>query len=704
VSLRAPIVFTLFRTELRMLLRDRRVLLTSLVLPMLITPLLMLGSKTSIERREKALREMTYRYAVTGPEAASVRELVRITSARVDSKSKTNKARFQFAAERSDDATNALAKGSIHFILEGLGSGGYRATNGTNAAVAAEQPNIDEEEEETPAAGAWTVRVVFRGDRDDSGTGASQMREALWETRRLQRAALLKSRGLPVKPSELAVIDSKDLASKRQVAGVALGRGLTLILMLFILTGGAVVAIDSIAGEKERGTLETLLTTAASRVEILTAKHLGVLAIALLITLLQSANLLVYVGFKLLPLPENLAAAVTPGTVILLFFMYLPVAALVASVLLLISGYAKSYKEAQMYFMPALLLGLVPAIVPFLPGISLRSVVALLPVANVAVAVKDILTGSYDWPMIALAWLVTAGATVWITRAGARFLLTERLITASDRDVVEATGGLPLFERHVWRWFALLWGVLLIVSGYTEKLDIRLQLIVNLVILFFGAVLLMLRRYHLDPRAALSLRPPRPMVWLGVLFAAPGGFITALGVFQLANYFLPAPTSVIEAFGEGVLPKSIPFWQLLVFMTVLPGVFEELTFRGMLLHGLHRRLRPAALVLVVGVVFGIYHVALFRFVPTACLGMMFAAVTLLTGSIYPAMLWHALSNALGLLAYKLQVPETGLDPICYVAAGGMLAVAFWIFWRNRTPYPALKEQRREIARVASTVT
>ena len=100
----------------------------------------------------------------------------------------------------------------------------------------------------------------------------------------------------------------------------SLGRGLTLFLMLFILMGGAVVAIDSIAGEKERGTLEKLLTTAASRGEILAAKHLGVLAIALLITLLQSANLLIYVGFKVVPLPVNLAAAVTPGTVILLFF------------------------------------------------------------------------------------------------------------------------------------------------------------------------------------------------------------------------------------------------------------------------------------------------------------------------------------------------------------------------------------------------
>ena len=113
MKLRSPIVFTLFRTELRMLLRDRRVLLTSLVLPMLITPLLMLGSKATVERHEKTLREMTYRYAVTGAEAASVRELVQATRARIDSRSKTSHTQFRFAEEKSDDATNALAKRSL---------------------------------------------------------------------------------------------------------------------------------------------------------------------------------------------------------------------------------------------------------------------------------------------------------------------------------------------------------------------------------------------------------------------------------------------------------------------------------------------------------------------------------------------------------------------------------------------------------------
>jgi hypothetical protein len=69
---------------------------------------------------------------------------------------------------------------------------------------------------------------------------------------------------------------------------------------------------------------------------------------------------------------------------------------------------------------------------------------------------------------------------------------------------------------------------------------------------------------------------------------------------------------------------------------------------------------------------------------------MFAAVTLLTGSIFPAMLWHCLSNAAGILTFKLQIPETELTPACYFSGVGLLAVSFWIFWRNRTPYPGLR--------------
>ncbi len=672
-----------------MIFRDRRILFTSILLPILLTPFLILISHRSIRHYEQTLKTSEHPYAVAGERTNEVRALL----AQVHERLKTNQQAFKFNEKTVTDAMTSLVKDEVHFVVRGFTGGQPRATN-PPAAKGVPGP-VDKPEGEAEVAGALVVELVFRGDRDYSAFAAGSMADALGESRRLLRSQALVQHGFPVQVKQMAVVENREIAQPKAVAGLRLGMMLTMFLFIFIMMGGAMVAADSIAGEKERGTLETLLTTAASRLEILTAKQLSILVMAALITLIQVGNLLAFVAFKGFPGMGEMSGVLSPGIVVLLIFLCLPMAALACSALLLVSGWAKSYKEAQMYLMPMMLLGIVPALAPMLPGASLRSVLVLVPMANLAIGVRDVLTRQFDWPMLVLAWVITVGAAAWVMRWSARFLLTERMITAADRDDVEAKGGLPLFQRQVWRWFALIWASLLIVSGFSEKCDLRVQLFINLVLIFFGFCCLILRYYHLPVREALALRAPRPLVWLGVLIAVPAGFICALGAFQVANLFLPAPQAMVEQLSQSVFPAHIPAWQILLGISVMPGIFEEITFRGVLLHGLHRKLHPAVLVVVVGLVFGIFHVALFRFVPTAALGMMLAAVTLLTGSIFPAMLWHALSNALGVLAYKWQIPENGLDPSIYLLGLGLLAAAFWIFWRQRTPYPGLRPWRRQ---------
>ena len=467
------------------------------------------------------------------------------------------------------------------------------------------------------------------------------------------------------------------------------------MLLIFIMSGGAVVATDSLAGEKERGTLETLLTTAASRVEIIAAKHLVIVTTALVITADPGDQL---PGLRELQADpgarQDFAAAVPPQVAVLLLVLYLPVAALASSVLLLTSGYARTYKEAQLYFFPVFLLGIVPTLAPFLPGLALRSAIVIVPVANLSVAVKEILIGTFDWPMIAAAWVVTAVAALWTSRLAVRALSTEKLITASEADSVDVRGGPALFPRHVLRWFAVMWALLLAIAvNMPAGTDIRVQLLVNLLGLFFGATVLMIRRYRLDVREALALRPVKPVVWLAVILAAPAGMVAGVGVFRLANLFVPVPTRVLESFGQEILPTGIPLWQTVALLSILPGIFEEMTFRGMLLHGLRARLHPAALAVVVGLVFGLFHVALFRIAPTAFLGVMLASITLLTGSIFPAMLWHALNNAMGLLLSQVNMPLDRAEWGVYAAGAAILVAAFWIVYRNRTPYPGLRPWR-----------
>ncbi|HWQ93404.1 MAG TPA: ABC transporter permease subunit, partial [Clostridia bacterium] len=466
MRLQPDILLTLFRTELRMLFRDRRVLIMSIAIPVLIMPLLFFGSQARLKQREQKLQDMTCRYAVEGSQTQPVRDLMTATTARLEREQagRTNKPALRAIEVPSSDPMAALNRNDIQVILKGLTPAEYQSGKGTNHAGAKtgrDRPNPDEKIE-----APLVVELVGRADRDDSMSCVGRITEALKATRMEQRTGLLRGAGFHIAPAEAGAITEVDLASKRQVGGLALGRFITALLLVFILSGGAVAAIDSLAGEKERGTLETLLTTSASRLEIIIAKLLTVLALAFLITAIQSANLLAYVGFKLIPLPTHFAAAITPGVAVLLLVLYLPLAALAAGVLLLISGHAKTYKEAQMLFFPVFLVGLAPALAPMFPGLPLHSAVVLLPVAGLAVAARDILIGLYDWPMILAAWLSTAAAAGWTAWIGVRYLSAERLITAADTDAADLAGGPALFRRHVLRWFAVLWGALLITNNY----------------------------------------------------------------------------------------------------------------------------------------------------------------------------------------------------------------------------------------------
>jgi sodium transport system permease protein len=175
------------------------------------------------------------------------------------------------------------------------------------------------------------------------------------------------------------------------------------------------------------------------------------------------------------------------------------------------------------------------------------------------------------------------------------------------------------------------------------------------------------------------------------------------------TYLFPVPRDLVEAFGDVMLGADLPLWQMIFFLTVLPGVLEELTFRGVLLHGLRARLGPVPAVLAIGAIFGLFHVSLFRIVPTAYLGGLLAAVVLLTGSIFPAMVWHTLNNALALVpAHRGWVDVNTELPGWSVYVGLLgLGVCFAMLWQFRRPYPdpvAARAARRASSRPREQLT
>ena len=670
---RAGVVWTLLRYELLMLVRDTRTILIAVVAPLLLFPAILLVMRAVERSEERRLETLTYHYAVTGEEADAARGLVARAVALDVERPDTARPPLALVERRTAPRPDSLLQaGELHLVVEGWPAGADTASDGADVPV---------------------VRLRYRGDRDASRSAMERLRARLDELRSMRRDSVYRAAGFPVDPGDVATLEAESVATATEEGAALLGVILTPLLLFLMLSGGSIVAADAIAGEKERGTLETLLTTAAHRREIVVAKLLAVVAVGLAVAVVNVLDLLLFVVVGLLELPAGLAVDLSAGGLVVLLLLFVPLALLVAGVLLLLSGWAKSYKEYQIYFFPVFWVFLVPALAAAVPGMDLRSAVAFAPLAGVAVAVREVMTGDFDWPFLAIAFLSTGAAAWGSVVAASRTLSTERLISAADLDEADLRGGAALFPRQVPVWFGGMWVTLFLTSlWFGEALGLRGQVALNLLGIFLGGSALLLWRYRLPVREALAWRAPHPAVWPAVLVGAPAALVTGLGVSQLAQYVFPVPERLLESFGQYLSPESMPLWQMLLFLAVLPGVCEEIAFRGVLVHGLKGRLRPVPLALVAGLVFGLFHVSLFRILPTAYLGVLLVTVVLITGSLWPAMLWHALNNAAALVPSRLGWVEAEQELAwwVYAAAVAALAAAFAVLWRVRTPLPGVK--------------
>jgi sodium transport system permease protein len=680
-SRRRRVLATLFGLEIKLLLRDKRTIFIAVLLPLLIYPAFILIMRAVSRAGQERLGAATYEFAITGSEAELARSLVQEALALSVAKDDSAEAPANLIEQVVDAPDSLLRAGGLQLVVEGMSREEYREERERESEGDTAVVRQLEELADVPV-----IRLSFRNNSELSVTAAQRMSERLRRLRVQRRDRLLRERGFPLDLEELGKLELNNVAPAEKEAGALLGLFLTPLLVLLVLTGGSVVAADAISGEKERGTIETLLTTAARRGEVVAAKQLAIIAVGTAITVINIANLLVYLVLGVFELPERFAVSVEPAALVVVLLLFLPLAAVVSAALLALSGYAKTYREYQIYFFPALLLFMFPSAAAVLPGIELRSVIVLAPVANVSVAVREVLVGKFDWLFLGLTFAVTTAVAIYTSRLTSRALSVERLITAAEIDEAEFVGGPALFPKRVLRWFGLLWVTLFVSSlWFGGELGVRAQVVLNVVGIFFGGSLLIMWRYRLDPREALSLRPVRFPVWIAVLIGAPSAYVVGVGVAQLADLILPVPERMLESFGEYLLAPDLALWQIILFFAVLPGIFEEIAFRGVLLHGLRVRLRPVALCLVTGAIFGFFHVDLFRILPTAFLGVVLGAIVLISGSIFPAMLWHTLNNSVALVPAYFGVTIEYL-PLWSFGLGLLgLALAFWILWRNRLP-------------------
>ena len=363
-----------YRKELLDTLRDRRTLFSAIIVPILLFPIMTLGFGSIASRLIEQARQEAASVMLLGEEhAPSLAALLRetdglgIVEANDDYVERINNKTLRAAVEFSPDFEASL-----------LGDTGAPPT----------------------------ITIYHYMGELRSQFAVRSLQKVIREYRIALVEAHLARNGLH--PDVLTPFQSteENVASAEKVGGNILGRLLPYMIIILCLTGALYPAMDLTAGEKERGTIETILATPAARSELVLGKFLLVLTASIVtavlalgsfaITLSASGNLVRRLSENGVPFAISLKAV---GSV---FLLVLPLAVMFSAALMAISLLAKSFKEAQSYIQPLMIVAILPAIAAMLPGVELNTRLALVPILNVSLVSKEIFTGSYPWDLILL--------------------------------------------------------------------------------------------------------------------------------------------------------------------------------------------------------------------------------------------------------------------------------------------------------------
>lgn len=398
-------VWIIYRKELRDALRDRRTLISSIVVPTLLMPLLLFGVGRVMQRAVAEAREEVPAVAVLG--GAGAPDLMARLAA---------DPRVRVVAVPAD-WREAIAAKRLRAVLE-----------------------LPERLEERLRAGdaAPAVRIFHYQGELKSENGARVAERIVTEHRERVVTERLAARGLgpgAVRPFE---VRRENVAPPEKVGGNLFGGLVPYFIILLCFTGAIYPAMDLTAGEKERGTMETLLCSPVARVDIVLGKFFLVLTgslASMFFVVASMAGSALLGGVMLFGAAGAGAAAAAAGPAALtagglptidplglagVFAMVLPVAVLFSAVALTVSLFAKSYKEAQSYLGPLIVVVLVPGMIAALPGTELTARTALIPLLNLSLVCKEMLSGSWPWGYIALIFasssLYAAGALALAVR------------------------------------------------------------------------------------------------------------------------------------------------------------------------------------------------------------------------------------------------------------------------------------------------
>jgi sodium transport system permease protein len=447
----------------------------------------------------------------------------------------------------------------------------------------------------------------------------------------------------------------KDCSSNESSVGSILGSVLPFLLITSILLGSMYPAIDTTAGEKERGTLETLLTLPVRNIELIMSKFLSVATITVIsvfINILSISGIVAYMYAAGTALAEDAGefhvGSFVPAILISIVCV-MAFALFISAVVMCICAFAKSFKEANNYITPLTLVVMLTGYIGFIPNVELSQTTALIPVANICLLIKNLLVFKYDFTlilMVLLSNILYAFLAVWFL---AKIYNSESILFG------ESMSSIKLFERRknikkgslpsVAEGLLVLVVALLLMVYLGGILSLKYPIAGVIIPQLFIGVLPVLACLYIkaEPKKVFRLNSPKPKHVLGAVLMWLGAGSGTLILSNLLSYAFPDSSQSLNEEYMTIL-EGVPFVGALILIALVPAVCEELMYRGYLFTALKQKMKLPVAIFIVSLLFGISHMSLIKLLPTMLLGVALAYTIEQTDSLVNSSLIHFLNN------------------------------------------------------------
>lgn len=744
-------VWVVYRKELIETLRDRRTLLAMIVVPIVLYPVLVIvllqALKTEAQRREAE------HYSVCVP-TEEHRQWLQAVLEREDLSRRAHQEAYERAAQARgepadafDDSLHAYLRAEqVEIVVRTDASLWQLVRDQTYQAAVILEPAPDPEN--LADATNRVAQIIYRDTDPRSEFIYAQLDRLLVnEAERIVRSRIERLSGDDALLTPFTTSGLSTASPEMQFAKI-IAMIVPFLLVTMTVTGAMYPAIDLTAGERERGTLETLAVSPVPVGQIVAGKFGVIVTIAMISTLLNLGSMTAMVQVSKLDRivesgraaakVESLVAAekieqtaptgagvrftqrdylaerrllenetarkvnYLTGAAPIVMLAMIPFAVFFGGVMLAVCSFARTFKEAQNYMMPVMMAAIVPAmVVSYMPSVKLEGMLLVLPVANVVVLMRELFLGNYNLSAMAVCFLSTCLYAATAVALAARIYGHEAVLFS------DVGSYKTLLRRRYLRpqalpspAYALLAVALLFPINFywqssmleadSSVAAFRRVISFTQVGLFAVPALLLTWYVKADLRRTFSWYVPNLPGLIAALLIALSIAPTASLLEQIQSWWYPTsslPESLARRQLEWLTGGSLA--SVLFFFALLPGICEELLFRGFLMAGLRQKLRTAPLVLLVGLLFGLYHVSGEKIPIVSLLGVLLTLICLRSGSIIPAMLVHIVSNGLALLAtrpegealrrfYDLPDPAGELSGVHFGLRGGVFAAVLLV--------------------------